>query len=36
MLDIVLDVLENGPIEEKITYEMNPVTKANIADYVTD
>ncbi len=36
VLDIVLDVLENGPIEEKITYEMNPVTKANIADYVTD
>ena len=36
VLDIVMEVLENGPIEEKIIYDMNPVTKANIADYVTD
>ena len=36
VLDIVADVLENGPIAEKIIYEMAPVTKANIADYVVE
>lgn len=36
VLDIVKDVLENGPIAEKIIYDMKAVTKANIADYVVD
>lgn len=36
VLDIVRQVIENGPIEEQIVYAMSPVTKANIADYVAD
>lgn len=35
-LDIVLDVLENGPKDEMMVYDMKPVTKANIADYITE
>ena len=36
VLDIVKDVLENGPIAEKIIYDMKAVTKANISDYIVE
>jgi len=36
VLDIVKEVLANGPIEEQIVYSMTPVTKANIGDYITE
>lgn len=36
VLDIVQKVLDEGPIEEQIVYEMTPVTKANISDYATE
>jgi len=33
VLDLVKDVLENGPKSEMIVYEMSQVTKENIVDY---
>lgn len=33
VLDLVQDVLENGPKSEQIVYEMSQVTKENIGDY---
>ena len=36
VLDIVKQVIENGPIAEQIVYTMNPVTKENISEYITD
>lgn len=36
VLDIVQQVIDNGPIPEQIVYAMKSVTKANISDYVTE
>jgi len=36
VLDIVKQVIENGPIEEQIVYTMKAVTKENISDYIAD
>lgn len=33
VLDIVKDVLKDGPIKDQIVAEMTPVTKANISEY---
>lgn len=33
VLDLVREVLGNGPIEEQIVYDMSKVTKENIGDY---
>lgn len=36
VLDIVEKVLKDGPIAEKIVYDMKPVTKANIGEYTIE
>ena len=36
VFDIIARIKESGPIAEQITYSMDPVTKANISDYVKD
>lgn len=36
VFDVVRDVLESGPIEEQIVYDMQSVTKENIGDYTIE